>query len=67
MTLTTDSIPAAITIFVICAIDFLTRFHFDRPVRTVTDPEKQPRGVVDKRMKLMVLGLIISTVFIYIR
>ena len=55
--------PVAITLFVICAVEFLIRYSIDRPVR------KSPtvRGVLDKRLKLMLLGLLINVIFIYIR
>jgi len=64
---------AAISLYTICAIEFLLRFKFDRPVRTppfvekTSDEEPERRRSMDRGIKLMLLGLAISTVFILIR
>ncbi|KAG8748533.1 hypothetical protein FRC10_003667 [Ceratobasidium sp. 414] len=57
---------AAITIYTILAAEFLLRYHFGRPVRQREHPV-EPKARLDARLSLMVLGLFISTLFIYIR
>ncbi|KAI5116948.1 hypothetical protein M0805_003676 [Coniferiporia weirii] len=55
----------AIIIYASLATEFLFRYNKDRPVRhTSVD---NGRGVLDHKIKRMILGLIISTVCIFIR
>ena len=63
----------AISLYTICAAEFLTRYKLDRPVRPMQFPEKGEDGqpikvrVMDRGIKLMLVGMVISTVFILIR
>ncbi|KAJ1311081.1 hypothetical protein OPQ81_009585 [Rhizoctonia solani] len=61
---------AAITIYTLLAAEFLFRYYFDRPVRqTVSSGSEttRPKPQHDNKITLMILGLLISTLFIYIR
>lgn len=64
---------AAISLYTICATEFLLRYHLDKPVRSVPFIEKSGRGdepptrTMDRGIKLMLVGMAISTVFILIR
>ncbi|KAG8946588.1 hypothetical protein FRC04_011566 [Tulasnella sp. 424] len=65
----------AITLYVITALEFFIRYHFDKPVvrrnQVPQDTEKQapraPRPPVSRNIKFMSFGLIFSTVLLYIR
>ncbi|KAF8895226.1 RTA1-like protein [Infundibulicybe gibba] len=60
---------ATITIYVLCAAEFFIRYFKDAPLRT-TAPQlsnEKPRGVMDKRMKLMVAALVFNTTCLFIR
>ncbi|KAF8609445.1 RTA1-domain-containing protein [Ceratobasidium sp. AG-I] len=57
----------AITIYTLLAAEFLLRYYLDRPVRRPTQDGEGPRSRLDTRVSLMILGLFISTLFIYIR
>ncbi|CAE6521803.1 unnamed protein product [Rhizoctonia solani] len=61
---------AAITVYTLLAAEFLLRYHFDRPVRATMSPGSETtrsKPQLDTRITLMILGLSISTLFIYIR
>jgi hypothetical protein len=63
---------AAIVLYTICATEFLLRYKLDKPVRIPafvekTDGQTLKRRGMDRGIKLMLLGLAISTVFILIR
>jgi hypothetical protein len=74
---------AAICLYTLCAAEFLARYHFNKPVRrsrtavTEKDGEKDGQEIpvtettrrrkMDARVKLMLLGLVLSTLFIFIR
>jgi hypothetical protein len=65
---------AAISLYTLCASEFLLRYHFDRPVRPTPFTEKSgmknsgpPTRVMDDGIRLMLVGMAISTVFILIR
>lgn len=61
---------AAITIYTLLAAEFLLRYHFDRPVRQLKGEDsrvEQTKPQLDSKMTLMILGLLVSTLFIYIR
>jgi hypothetical protein len=63
---------AAIVLYTTCGTEFLLRYKLDKPFRTPTFAEKtdeqaSKRRGMDKGIKLMLLGLAISTVFILIR
>lgn len=73
----------AICLYTLCAAEFLARYHFNKPVRraraTVTEKDGENNGQevqvteatrrrkMDARIKLMLLGLVLSTLFIFIR
>ncbi|KAG8773588.1 hypothetical protein FRC12_002452 [Ceratobasidium sp. 428] len=57
---------AAITVYTLLAAEFLLRYHFDRPVRR-REQTSESKARLDTRLSFMVLGLFISTLFIYIR
>lgn len=71
----------AIVAYVILASEFLLRYYHDSPVRysysaTVTDKdgnaakvagEEGRRGKVDRKMKMMLLGMVGMTVCLFIR
>ena len=57
--------PAAITIYVALAVEFIPRFLADRPVRKI-EQLPGPR-IFDLRTKLMLLGLSFSSLTIFIR
>lgn len=71
----------AIVAYVILASEFLLRYYHDSPVRysystTVTDKdgkaakvtgEEGRRGRVDRKMKMMLLGMVGMTVCLFIR
>ncbi|KAH7106598.1 RTA1-domain-containing protein [Auriculariales sp. MPI-PUGE-AT-0066] len=58
---------AALVIYVIVAAEFLLRVIQDRPVRPVPPGYAERREKLDRKVKLMILGLAISAVFIFIR
>ncbi|KAH7344630.1 RTA1 like protein-domain-containing protein [Rhizoctonia solani] len=61
---------AAITIYTLLAAEFLLRYIFDRPVRQIVSSDSEtarPKPQLDTNITLMILGLSISTLFIYIR
>ncbi|KAI0810933.1 RTA1-domain-containing protein [Irpex lacteus] len=59
---------AAITVYVALAAEFVFRFWHDRPVRkSVTDADTQRLRFVDRKTKLMLFGLGLSSLFIFIR
>lgn len=61
-------IVAAITVYVALAVEFVFRFWHDRPVRkSVTDADTQRLRFVDRKTKLMLFGLGLSSLFIFIR
>ena len=60
---------AAITVYVALASEFILRYIYDKPVRQVKtenygDSEDTP---LDKKTKLMLLSLALSSLFIFIR
>ncbi|KAJ3558822.1 hypothetical protein NM688_g700 [Phlebia brevispora] len=57
---------AAITIYVALATEFILRFYGDRPVRGPKKEPGEPR-VIDKNIKLMLVGLGFSSVTLFIR
>lgn len=63
----------AISLYTILQAEFLLRYHFNRPVRSLPFTEKpgtanRPTGrVMDRGVKFMLVGMGISTVFILIR
>ncbi|PVF93439.1 hypothetical protein CPB86DRAFT_818806 [Serendipita vermifera] len=73
----------AICLYTLCAAEFLARYHFNKPVRRaraiVTEKDGENNGQevqvteatrrrkMDARIKLMLLGLVLSTLFIFIR
>jgi hypothetical protein len=70
----------ALTIYVALGVEFVVRYFLDKPVRKPAAPaddtnnasvdsynEKPMRPIMDRNTKLMLLGLIINTVFLYIR
>ncbi|KAI0093552.1 RTA1-domain-containing protein [Irpex rosettiformis] len=57
---------AAITVYVALAAEFVLRFSYDWPVRKV-ESETNPKRFVDQKTKLMLLGLGLSSLFIFIR
>jgi hypothetical protein len=65
---------AAISLYTLCAGEFLLRYHLDKPVRPAPFTEKPgmkddgpPTRVMDTGIRLMLVGMAISTVFILIR
>ncbi|TFK53021.1 RTA1-domain-containing protein [Heliocybe sulcata] len=70
---------AAICVYVACASEFLFRFYSNKPLRaaplsstgstsSMADPNKlQPRAALDMKMQMMILELVLSTIFIFIR
>lgn len=61
-------VVAAITVYVALAAEFVFRFWHDRPVRkSVTDADTQRLRFVDRKTKLMLFGLGLSSLFIFIR
>jgi hypothetical protein len=69
----------ALTIYVALGVEFVVRYFLDKPVRKPAPAddtnnasvdsynEKPMRPIMDRNTKLMLLGLIINTVFLYIR
>ncbi|KAG8715491.1 hypothetical protein FRC11_003797 [Ceratobasidium sp. 423] len=60
----------AITVYTLLAAEFLLRYHFDRPVRSIVSSDSETarsKPQLDTRITLMIVGLSISTLFIYIR
>ncbi|KAI0057294.1 RTA1-like protein [Artomyces pyxidatus] len=57
---------AAIVVYVALALEFLLRYIHDQPVRT-RDLVPTRRGRTDTRMKLMLFGMTLMTIFIFIR
>jgi len=55
----------SLIVYVICATEFFLRFFSDTPIRESS--KRQSREPVDKRMKIMICGLIFSTVCLFIR
>ncbi|PAV21959.1 hypothetical protein PNOK_0191600 [Pyrrhoderma noxium] len=55
----------AIVIYVALASEFLFRYFTKRPVRNLND--KVVEGVLDRKIKLMIFGLSLSTLCIFIR
>lgn len=61
---------AAISLYTIAAAEFLIRYKLNKPVRAATFPgDGQPAKTrtMDRGIKLMLLGMVISTIFILIR
>ena len=71
---------AAISLYTICATEFLLRYHFNKPVRRVkhvtggpVEHSQNPNGAVsatrtmNRGVVLQLIGMTISTVFILIR
>ena len=54
---------AAISIYSLCAAEFLTRYFTDRPIRE----QGNVRGVLTARLKLLIGALALSTVCLFIR
>jgi hypothetical protein len=59
------TLPVAIAAYCALAVEFLTRYAQERPIRHVTDGAY--RGTVDVRLKRMLHAMLIMTVFIVIR
>ncbi|QRV76303.1 RTA1-like protein [Ceratobasidium sp. AG-Ba] len=57
---------AAISIYTLLAAEFLMRYYTNRPVRRREAPVEH-KVRLNTRLSLMILGLFISTLFIYIR
>jgi len=63
----------ALTIYVLLGADFIRRYHFDKPVRAVpeasvsTVQEKEAHPLVNKNVKLMLAGLVVNSIFLFIR
>jgi hypothetical protein len=68
-----SSLTVALTIYVVLGADFIRRYHFDKPVRAApessvsTVQEKDGQPVVNKSVKFMLTGLIINSIFLFIR
>lgn len=59
-----ELVIVAIIIYVLLAAEFLIRYFVDKPVRK---GGAQWRGEVDRGVRLMIIGLCISSVFLFIR
>ena len=61
----------AIAFYVVLALEFFTRYLWDRPIRSVAKPilgeQEATRGVLDGRLKLMSGALVFSTLVLFIR
>lgn len=64
---------AAISLYTLCAGEFLLRYYLDKPVRSApfigkpgTEDGGPPTRVMDKGIRLMLVGMAISTVSILI-
>ncbi|KAF8895227.1 RTA1-like protein [Infundibulicybe gibba] len=60
---------ATITIYVLCAVEFFIRYFKDAPLRTTLpySPNEKSRGVIGKRMKVMIAALVFNTTCLFIR
>jgi len=57
----------AITVYCSLAAEFITRYIWDRPMRSTHVPGGAFRGIVDIRLKRMLYAMCVMTVFILIR
>ena len=55
---------AAITLYSALGFEFFYRYHTDRPIRKSVDAVRRD---FDRRLQLMVFGLILSTLCLFIR
>ncbi|OSD03391.1 RTA1-domain-containing protein [Trametes coccinea BRFM310] len=64
---------ASITVFVILMMEYLTRYFLDKPVRkshkdsASVESRTAARGVLTRKLQLLVLGLLMMTMFLVIR
>jgi hypothetical protein len=60
--------PVAIVAYCALAAEFLLRYKWDKPVpRSAPVPGAIPRGRTERRLRFMLLGMSVMTVFILIR
>ncbi|KAG9054157.1 hypothetical protein FS842_005926, partial [Serendipita sp. 407] len=64
----------SIVLYALCAFEFLLRYHLNKPVRSKPyadkpseDEERVGHRVMDRGIQLMIVGMGISTLFIFIR
>lgn len=62
-----SSFTVAITIYVALASEFVLRYLYSLPIRTVPKAEAYDEQPLDKKTKLMLIGLTFSSVTIFIR
>jgi len=55
----------SLTIYAICATEFILRFFWDKPIRETL--REKPRDLVNTRMKIMIGALVFSTICLFIR
>jgi hypothetical protein len=70
----TDCLAVALTIYVALGADFVIRYHLNKPVRKTppvdgkSEAEKtEERPVIDGRTPLMLVGLVLNSLFLFIR
>ena len=59
--------PAGIIVYLTCATEFIVRYLYDRPVREIPDVRLRDLHYLSYDYKLMLVGLMFSTVCIFIR
>ena len=64
--LTHARIAVAVIVYLTLAIEFLVRYHYDRPIRRA-NPAPPKSFALDRGVKLMIFGLGLDGVFILIR
>lgn len=61
----TDVLAASITFYMIFATEFIIHYLLDRPLHK--SEQRRARGELTKKTKLMLMGLVFSSILIYIR
>ena len=62
-----EILPAGIVVYLTCATEFILRYLHDRPVRKIPDVRLRDLHYLSYDYKLMLVGLMFSTVCIFIR
>jgi hypothetical protein len=58
---------AAIFVYCAIAVEFISRYAHDRPIRLTRVPGEVTRGVMDRPLKRMLYAMTAMTLFIIIR
>ena len=59
--------PAAVSIYLVLATEFLLRYHYDKPFQRKSETIMPKSFALDWGVKLMIVGLAFDGVFILIR